>query len=229
MGEATCSQIAPHDLPAPKPEDETQGKRGVKGHPGGVRRLQALGFKIGMAQRLHLRLVFPLLVRLRRKCLHHIDAHQVFLQDGRRLPHQLLDIQPHDTQFPENQRGFQNDERDADEAEQSQFPVQNHQDGRDGDQPDQDIERAHEALVDELPDRLDISRGLGHEVAGMLRIVEREAQVLQFVVEQIAKIERHLLRQGVGGISARKIPQPPHEAHPDERQGHEGEGGGLHV
>ena len=49
-------------------------------------------------------------------------------------------------------------------------------------------------------------------VAGVFFVVEREADVLQLVVKQVAAVEGDLLRQGFGGVGAGEIAEPAAQA-----------------
>ena len=93
---------------------------------------------------------------------------------------------------------------------------QHHRRGACGEQdylPGPDEPHAHEH-----PRHLHVHRGLGHEVAGVLPVVERETQVLQLVVQHVADAVRDSLGDGLRHVEVSVVEDAPRGDDADHQQ-----------
>ena len=214
-------QFAADHLPAAQPQYQSQGEGEVQRHPGAVGALHPLGVVVFGPQFFGLAVVLGALVVFRSESLDYVHSRQIFLQDGDRLAHYFLHVQPLAAEGAHYQGGAQHDGRDENHTDQRQLPVDGEKDGGDGDYADDYVQRPDHPQVDETAHRLYVGGSAGHQVAGVLFVVEGEADVLQFVVKQVAAVKGYFLRQGFGGVSAPEVAESPAEAHGEDSDAEE--------
>ena len=104
------------------------------------------------------------------------------------------------------------DGRHKDHADQRQFPVEEEQDEGDGDDAHDHVQGPDHAHVDEAAHRLDVGGGAGHQIASVFLIVEREADVLELIVEKVATVEGDFLRKRFSGVGAGEVAESATQA-----------------
>ena len=164
-----------------------------------------------------------LLARFTREGLDHLDAGQVLLQDGVEGGDFLLHLgeqgladgaeeheqhqrHRHDPQGDQRQAGIGGEDDDQGAAEQD-------------DRPDQ----LQQALADEHTQLFDIVGGADHQLPGLVAVVVREGQALDFGVQVVAQVEGDALRVALGPVG---LQEGEHAAQDGEE--HDGNAGLQH-
>ena len=182
------TQVAVDRPVAPVPEDQPHGDEEGKGqglHHHGLRPEYP---DHGARNVRILCLEPPLLVLLGGEGLDHAHPSEVLLKHGAQLGHVLHGGPPQAPQ-PDSQL-CGNDGPDGDKAysQQPKLPVQSYHDESRAYYEEDEVGAPYDAADNEHPHSFDVGNGPGHEVAGVLPVVEAEAEALDAVVKGVAKI-----------------------------------------
>ena len=156
---------------------------------------------------------FSLLVVGGRERLDHPRAGEILLQRGVQYCELLLRFEPGVAHSQPYHAGNGHGHGQQREAEQSELPVEpHHQDDDHGEEHDE-VRRPHDDEVDEHADRLHVGDRLGHQVAGVLAVVEAEAEALDVVVEPVSQVVDDVLAQRLPHVH---LPEREDAAHDSE-------------
>ena len=150
--------------------------------------------------------------------LDHPRAAQVLLQGGVKDCELLLGLEPGVAHPQPYQAGHAHRHGQQRQADQPQLPVQPHHQDDDHDEEHDEVGCAHDDEVYEHADRFHVGDRLGHQVAGVLAVVEAEAQVLDVVVEPIAKVVDDVLAQRFAHVHLPEREDAAHDAERDDEQ-----------
>ena len=140
----------------------------------------------GLAELLHLPLFGA-------ESLDHPHPRQVFLEDRGHSPGVFLDFPPHSSEPAAHGHSDVHSRRNGRQAEQAQVPGYGDEQGRHGHKQREYVDGVYETERHEPADALHVGGGPGHQVSGLVPIVEAVAQGLQAGQEVVAKPVRHVL------------------------------------
>ena len=147
-------------------------------------------------------------------------AGEVFLHDRRHLAGDPQDVRPHLPQRQAHHRRPVRHDGHEEQPDKGQPPVQEEEQPSGSEHKDEDVERPQQPALHEVAQSLDVSGGAGHLVAGLLAVVVRETEPLQFVENGVAQVVRHELARPLGEV---RLAVGAHAARRTDQQDEEGE------
>ncbi len=130
------------------------------------------------------------------------DAGEIVVQEGVQVAQHLLTVAEGRADISGVNPQRQEYQRDGDEAEEGEFPVQAKQDDGNADQGDQVDDHVGDGVGDELLEQVGVVDHVGHEVADLLILVEAQGETLHVVVNIFAHIGDHAPAGHMGHIGA---------------------------
>ena len=199
-GEVTGGEAVGGDLSSAEPEDGAGRGGEDECHQGAVEG-ELLGCVVGeVADGVGTLGELPLGVPSRAEDLDDLDAGDVFLEDGGHLAGLCLHSAPRVSQLAGHSKCAPEDGGHEEHDDYGEPPVDvEHDDGHEEEGGDH-RESADEGGAHETLDGLDVGGGLGHEVAGLLLVVEAEAEVLEPGEDVVADVIGGLLGDGLGEV-----------------------------
>ena len=147
-----------------------------------------------------------LLGRLLREGLDDVDADDALLRDGGDVGELLLHVAEGRVREVAVPVGEHDQERHDRERDQCELPLDEEEYDRHGDDDEYVLEEEDQAVAEEEPDPLEVDRRPGHELAGLVGVVEAERQPNEPGVERVAHVELHSQ-----GLAPGDQPPPDHQ------------------
>ena len=159
-----------------------------------------------------------LLRRLLCERLDHVDSDDVLLDDRGHVGQLLLDLAERRVRHVAVAVGERDQHRRGREHDQRQLPLEEEQHAAHQQDGEHVLEEEDQPVAEEEPDSLEVDGGAGHELAGLVAVVEAERQPDQVRVDAAAHVHLDVER-----LAAGDEPAAEHQHRADQAEGEDGD------